>query len=232
MSAGLAPTDPPPEAQAAAYAGDATGKGTGAGTGAEVSVDIAAAASVTAVLAGVRAGDEGAMHRLFALVYDELHRLARSHRRRWSGDDTMNTTALLHEAFIKLTAGTVPHFENRHHFFATAAKAMRQVLVNYAEARHAAKRGAGAEHVPLEDEHMLVAEDTIGELLDLDRALRALEARSPRQCRVVECRVFGGLSVEETAEALEISPATVKREWQVASALLFRDLSQGRERRG
>lgn len=182
--------------------------------------------SVTALLEGARAGDERAMHRLFALVYDELHRLARSHRRRWSGDDTMNTTALVHEAFIKLTAGAAPRFENRHHFFATASKAMRQVLVNYAEARHAAKRGAGVEHVPLEDGHVLVAEDMVGELLDLDRALRALEARSPRQCRVVECRVFGGLSVEETAEALDISPATVKREWQVASALLFRELQR------
>jgi len=182
-------------------------------------------ASVTALLDGARAGDALAMHRLFALVYDELHRLARSHRRRWSGDDTMNTTALLHEAFIKLTHGAAPRFENRHHFFATASKAMRQVLVNYAEARHAAKRGAGAQHVPLEDAE-LVAEDTIDELLDLDKALRALEARSPRQCRVVECRVFGGLSVEETAEVLEISSATVKREWQLASAILFRDISR------
>lgn len=186
-----------------------------------------AGVSVTALLAGARAGDQHAMNRLFTLVYDELHRLARSHRRRWSGDDTMNTTALLHEAFLKLTAGAAPHFENRRHFFATASKAMRQVLVNYAEARHAAKRGAGAEHVPLDDEHMLVAEDTIGELLDLDKALRALEARSPRQCRVVECRVFGGMSVEETADALDISPATVKREWQVASAILFRAISRG-----
>lgn len=180
-----------------------------------------AGASVTALLDGARAGDAQSVHRLFTLVYDELHRLARSHRRRWSGDDTMNTTALVHEAFLKLTAGALPPFENRRHFFATASKAMRQVLVNYAEARHAAKRGAGAVHVPLEDD-ALVAEDTIGELMDLDRALRALEARSPRQCRVVECRVFGGMSVEETAEALDISPATVKREWQVASAVLYR----------
>lgn len=180
--------------------------------------------SVTALLDEARAGDDRAMHRLFTAVYDELRRLARSHRRRWSGDDTMNTTALVHEAFLKLTAGAPLRFENRRHFFATASKAMRQVLVNYAEARHAAKRGAGAEHVPLEDD-ALVAEDTIDELLDLDRALRALEARSPRQCQVVECRLFGGLSVEETAEALDISPATVKREWQMASALLFRTVA-------
>lgn len=185
--------------------------------------EAAPCASVTALLEVAQAGDARAMHQLFTLVYDELHRLARSHRRRWSGDDTMNTTALLHEAFIKLTAGATPRFENRHHFFATASKAMRQVLVNYAEARHAAKRGSGAQHVPL-DEDALVADDTIDELLDLDRALHALEARSPRQARVVECRVFGGLSVDETAEVLAISPATVKREWQVASAALFQSL--------
>lgn len=182
-------------------------------------------ASVTALLEGARAGNDRALQNLFALVYDELHRLARSHRRRWSGDDTMNTTALLHEAFIKLTAGATPHYQNRRHFFATASKAMRQVLVNYAEARHAAKRGAGVEHVPLEDD-ALVADDALGELLDLERALRALEARSPRLCRVVECRVFGGLSVEDTADALGISPATVKREWQLASALLMRDVAR------
>lgn len=184
-----------------------------------------AAASVTALLDGARAGDPRAMQQVFALVYDELHRLARSHRRRWSGDDTLNTTALLHEAFIKLAGAAAPRFENRHHFFATASKAMRQVLVNYAESRRAAKRGAGAQHLPLEDVP-LVAEDAIDELLDLDRAMRALEARSPRQCRVVECRVFGGLSVEETAEVLGVSAATVKREWQLASALLFKDLSR------
>ncbi|MCC6250823.1 MAG: sigma-70 family RNA polymerase sigma factor [Rubrivivax sp.] len=185
--------------------------------------------SVTALLAGARGGDAQAMPALFALVYDELHRLARAQRRRWRGDETMNTTALVHEAFIKLTGGAAPRFEDRRHFFATASKAMRQVLVNYAESRQAAKRGAGAEHVPLDDEvhgAALVAEDTVGELLDLERALRALEARSPRQCRVVECRLFGGLSVDETAEALDISPATVKREWQVASALLLRDVSR------
>jgi RNA polymerase sigma factor (TIGR02999 family) len=184
-----------------------------------------AAASVTALLDGARAGDPQAMQQVFALVYDELHRLARSHRRRWSGDDTLNTTALLHEAFLKLAGGAAPQFENRHHFFATASKAMRQVLVNYAESRRASKRGAGATHVALEDVP-LVAEHAIDELLDLDRAMRALEARSPRQCRVVECRVFGGLSVEEAAEVLGVSPATVKREWQLASALLFRDLSR------
>lgn len=181
-------------------------------------------ASVTALLAGARAGDAKAMHRLFVLVYDELHRLARSHRRKWSGNETMNTTALVHEAFLKLAGSDTPGFHNRTHFFATASMAMRQVLVNYAEHRRAAKCGGGALHEEL-DEEALVADDAIDELLDLDKAMRELDGRSPRAARVVECRVFGGLSVEETAEALEISPATVKREWQLASALLYRAVS-------
>lgn len=180
--------------------------------------------SITVLLEQVRAGKPEAARALYECAYTELRRLARSHRRRWSGNDTMNTTAILHEAFIKLSGGAAPAFENRLHFFATASMAMRQVLVNYAEHRRAAKAGGGVVHVPLEDDTPLVADDAINELLDLDKALRALEAESPRRGRIVECRLFGGLSVEETAAALEISPATVKREWQVASALLFRHI--------
>jgi RNA polymerase sigma factor (TIGR02999 family) len=184
-----------------------------------------AAASVTALLDSARAGDAQAMHRLFTLVYDELHRLARSHRRKWSGNDTMNTTALVHEAFLKLAGQDGPGFHNRTHFFATASMAMRQVLVNYAEHRRAAKCGGGVLHEALDD-NALVADDAIDELLDLDKAMRDLEARHPRAARVVECRVFGGLSVEETAAALDVSAATVKREWQLASAILVRDVTR------
>lgn len=182
--------------------------------------------SITALLESARSGDPAAAQRLYTLAYDELHRLARSHRRRWSGDDTMGTTALLHEAYLKLAGGSAAGFENRRHFFATASMAMRQVLVNYAEHRRAARSGGGAPHVPLDDDlaDALVADPAIDELLDLDRALRALEAESPRRARILECRVFGGLSVEETAAALDISPATVKREWQLAGALLARRL--------
>lgn len=181
-------------------------------------------ASITQLLAGMRAGDDGAQRELFGRAYDELRRLARSHRRKWSGNETMNTTALVHEAFLKLAGNEASGFQNRTHFFATASMAMRQVLVNYAEHRRAAKCGGGALHEEL-DEEALVADDALDELLDLDKAMRELDGRNPRAARVVECRVFGGLSVEETAEALEISPATVKREWQLASALLYRAVS-------
>jgi RNA polymerase sigma factor (TIGR02999 family) len=180
-------------------------------------------AEIPRLLDDIRAGRPEAMRDLYARLYDELRRLARSHRRRWNGNETMNTTAIVHEAYLKLAGNASPGFENRLHFFATASMAMRQVLVNYAEHRRAAKSGGGVVHVPLEDDDVLVAESAIDELLDLDKALCALEAESPRRGRIVECRLFGGMSVEETAAALDISPATVKREWQVASAVLTRE---------
>ncbi len=189
---------------------------------------VANQASITLLLEDVRAGKPDASRALYECAYAELRRLARSHRRRWTGNDTMNTTAILHEAFIKLAGPSAPGFENRVHFFATASMAMRQVLVNYAEHRRAAKSGGGVLHVPLDDDTPLVADNAIDELLDLDKALRALEADSPRRGRIVECRLFGGMTVEETAAAMDISPATVKREWQVASALLFRDITAER----
>ena len=184
-----------------------------------------AQASITMLLEDVRDGKPDASRALYKCAYNELRRLARSHRRRWNGNDTLNTTAILHEAFIKLAGGAAPAFENRLHFFATASMAMRQVLVNYAEHRRAAKSGGGVLHVPLDDDTPLVADNAIDELLDLDKALRALEADSPRRGRIVECRLFGGMSVEETAAAMGISPATVKREWQLTSALLFKDIA-------
>src|SRR3990167_6136353 len=142
-------------------------------------------ASITQLLDDMRAGDAGAQRELFGRVYDELHRLARSHRRKWSGNETMNTTALVHEAFLKLAGNEAPGFHSRTHFFATASMAMRQVLVNYAEHRRAAKCGGGALHEQLDDE-ALVADDALDELLDLDKAMRELDSRNPRAARVVE----------------------------------------------
>lgn len=176
---------------------------------------------ITVLLAAARGGDLDASAALFSAVYTELQTLARSHRRRWRGNPTMNTTALIHEAFLKL-AGPA-EFANRRHFFATASKAMRQVLVNYAEQQKASKRGGEAVRVTF-DEATLASDVSADELLDLHRLLTKLEAEDPRRCRIVECRVFGGMTIEEVAEALSISPATVKREWQVASARIYREL--------
>jgi RNA polymerase sigma factor (TIGR02999 family) len=179
--------------------------------------------SITALLDATRQGDAQATEKLFGAVYSELKVIARSQRRRWVGNPTINTTALIHEAFIKLAAGDSASYANRTHFYATASKAMRQILVNYAEQQRASKRGGDAVQVPLEDAEW-ITETTADELLDMEKQLKRLEAENPRRCQIVECRLFGGMTVEETAEALGISAATVKREWQVASATLYRDL--------
>jgi RNA polymerase sigma factor (TIGR02999 family) len=157
---------------------------------------------------------------LYTVVYGELKRIAKSHRRRWRGNETLNTTALLNEAFIKLSGGDIKYI-SRSHFFATASKAMRQVLINYAEQQRAEKRGGDALRVPLENVE-IVADTSADEFLSLHAALSRLEGEYPRRARVVECRVFGGMSIEEVADALDISPATVKREWQISSAWLYR----------
>jgi RNA polymerase sigma factor (TIGR02999 family) len=181
--------------------------------------------AITSLLQAVGTGNPHAMQSLFDAVYQELHRLAHAQRKRWSGNETMNTTALIHEVFLKLSDGAATSFQNRAHFYATAAKAMRHVLINYAEQQSAAKRGGDAARVPL-DQVELFGEGTLDELLSIDAILSRLEGDSPRQCRVIECRVFGGMSIEETAAALDISPATVKREWQVASTKLYAELRQ------
>jgi RNA polymerase sigma factor (TIGR02999 family) len=176
--------------------------------------------SITVLLEKARSGESDASDELFAAVYGELRRIAHSHRRRWHGNETLNTTALIHEAWIRLAGADAAGFASRTHFFATASKAMRHVLINYAERRSAAKRGGGASDVTLEED-VLVADDSIDELLSLEELLTALEAENPRRCRIVECRVFGGMTVDEVGEALGISPATVKREWRIAAARLY-----------
>jgi RNA polymerase sigma factor (TIGR02999 family) len=179
--------------------------------------------AITLLLQQARAGEASAADRLFEAVYSELKRLARSHRRRWQGNDTLNTTALIHEAYLKLAGRDAAGFANRTHFFATASKAMRHVLVNYAERGGAAKRGGNAVNVPL-NEAALVADASADELLALNDLLSRLEADDPRRCRIVECRVFGGMTIDEIAQALDISPATVKREWRIATARLYQQL--------
>jgi len=177
--------------------------------------------NITALLKGATEGDQAAADRLFLVIYDELRIIAKSHRRRWVGDETLNTTALIHEAFVKLD-GQV-HWNSRTHFYATAAKAMRHILVNYAEKKRAGKRGGGVADLPL-DEVLLVSDEAADDALELHQALEELEKDRPRLCRIVECRFFGGMSIEETAQALDISPATVGRDWRLASSWLFQRL--------
>lgn len=182
------------------------------------------AREVTALLDRLKHGDEEVLDRVFPLVYEELQVLARRQRRRWEGDFTMNTTALVHEAYLKLVGRDAIDARGRAHFFALASRAMRHILCNYGRDRSAKKRGGGLRRVSLEGPGALVpdpgAEQVDGLLESLDRGLAALERVHPRPARVVECRFFGGLSVEETAAALEVSPRTVKRDWQFAQAFL------------
>jgi RNA polymerase sigma factor (TIGR02999 family) len=190
-----------------------------------MSTDGFTATEVTALLDRLNDGDEAALDRVFPLIYEELQLLARRQRRRWEGDYTMNTTALVHEAYLKLVGRQTLGARGRGHFFALASRAMRHILCNYGRDRRAQKRGGGAVVVSLEDQGVpgvpLPGSDRDGELLEsLDHGLTALERVHPRPARVVECRFFGGLSVEETAAALEVSPRTVKRDWRFAQAWL------------
>ena len=161
---------------------------------------------------------------LFDRAYGELRRIARAHRARWAGDATLNTTALVHEAYLKLAEHPV---EGRAHLLAVASRAMRQVLASYAEARLAQKRGGGAAHVEIDDDldGAPLTEAQADRAAALEGALRRLEQADPRAARVVECRFFGGLSVDETARALGVSPATVARSWRAARAWLRAELA-------
>ena len=183
-------------------------------------------APITVLLDAARNGDVAAADELFATVYAELRQIARSHRRRWRGNATMNTTAIIHELFIKLSDHATPDFANRTHFYATASKAMRQILVNYAKQQGAAKRGGDTLKITL-DEVRFASQVSADELLDLNDVLDRLERENPRQCRIVECRVLAGMTVDEVADALGISTATVKRDWQLASARIFREMQNG-----
>jgi RNA polymerase sigma factor (TIGR02999 family) len=178
---------------------------------------------ITGLLQAAADGDRSALDDLFSTVYSELRRLAHSHRLRWSGNHTLNTTVMVHEAYLKLVNQQQVDWHSRAHFFGVAGKAMRHILVNYAERQQAAKRGGGAEVVPL-DHVNPVAPEAAEEVLALHEALGRLGEFAERQSRVVECRFFGGLTVGETAETLGISPATVKRDWTLAIAWLRREL--------
>lgn len=184
-------------------------------------------AEIAAFLEALAAGEDVSLGELFSAAYSRLHSLAHDQRRRWRGQETLSTTALVHEAYLKLSQQESPQWQSRGHFFRVAARAMRHILINYAERSRAAKRGGGNPHVAVEGA-LLVHESRIEELLALDEALTRLEDLSPRQAQVVECRFFAGLDVEETAEALTVSPATVMRDWRRGKAWLYRELASPR----
>ena len=188
---------------------------------------------VTRLLGELNDGNVAVLDGLFALLYEELRVIAHQQRRRWEGDDTLNTTALVHEAYLKLVGQNRIATESRAHFFALAAKAMRHLLCNYARDRKAQKRGGGLERLTLDESNAptpraAFSEQHADSLLALDDALRRLELVDPRQSKVVECRFFGGLTSEETAAAIGISPRTVRRDWSMAQAWLHRELRSQR----
>lgn len=181
---------------------------------------------VTQLLLEWSGGDEEALDQLLPVVYDELRRLAHYHLRRERADHTLSTTALVHEAYLKLVDQHQVDWQNRAHFFAIAAQAMRRILLKYARRRQALKRGAGQVRLSL-DKVDLISEARSEELIALDEALSRLEVMDERLGRIVEYRYFGGLTIDETAEVLDLSPATVKRDWRTARAWLYRELQPG-----
>jgi RNA polymerase sigma factor (TIGR02999 family) len=179
---------------------------------------------ITQLLIAWNEGDQRARDELTPLIYDELRRLARGYLRRERPGHTLQPTALVHEAFLRLIDQSRVNWQNRAHFFGAAARLMRQILINHAEARRAAKRGGEAERVSLNDvDHSAVGREI--DLVALNEALTNLERIDPQQGRIVELRYFSGLTVEEVAEVMGVSPATVKREWSTARAWLRRELS-------
>jgi RNA polymerase sigma factor (TIGR02999 family) len=180
---------------------------------------------ITRLLAGMSEGDSRAREALLPLVYDELRRLAGAYLKRERRDHTLQATALVHEAYIRLVEQNDVAWRNRAHFFGIAAQLMRRILVDHARARLAAKRGGELARIPLTDA-VAMSHDRPDELLVLDESLSRLAALDPRQAQVVELRVFGGMTMDEVAVSLETSLATSKRDWTVAKAWLLRELGR------
>ncbi len=183
------------------------------------------ATDITEILHSWSAGKPEAREELFPLVYDELRRLARSYLRKERADHTLQPTALVHEAYLRMVDQTRVNWQNRAHFYGIAANIMRQILVDHARAHAAAKRGGAAERLSLDDVNISLEQNS-ADLLALDEALHSLAKVDARKSRVVELLYFGGLEHKETAEVLGISEKTVQRDWQFAKLWLFRELSQ------
>src|SRR5450432_363026 len=181
---------------------------------------------VTELLVRWREGDREALESLMPLVYDELRRLANHYLQRERSDHTLQSTALVHEAYMRLAGENAPQWQNRAHFFGIAARVMRQILVEYARAHGAAKRGGiGACKITL-DESLELAQRTDIDVVALDGALDRLSELDPQQSRIVELRFFTGLTIEDTSEVMGLSPATVKRDWTSARAWLHREIAR------
>lgn len=181
---------------------------------------------ITQMLRDWGEGRSEALDELLPHIYNELHRQAAAYLRRERPNHTLQTTALVHEAYLKLIDQKQVEWKSRGHFFALAAQAMRRILVDHAKSRHREKRGGPNENVPLEDELLAVAEETNIDVIALDEALSRLAKFDPQQERIVEMRYFAGLSLDETAAAIGISRATAARDWAVAKAWLHRELTR------
>jgi RNA polymerase sigma-70 factor (ECF subfamily) len=187
------------------------------------------AGEITTLLQGWRDGDRKALDALVPIVYKELHRIAHFQLREERPDHTLQSAALVNEAYVRMVGLRPPHWESRSHFFAIAAQQMRQILVDYARRHRARKRGGGEETISLEDTTSLVSEKDKNKGVDvvaLDDALNALAGIDARKAQVVELRFFGGLNFDETAEVLKVSAATVARDWSTARAWLHREMSR------
>ena len=180
-------------------------------------------ADITRLLLQWRGGQEEALDELFPHVYDELKHIADLHLRKERDDHTFNSTDLVHEVYLKLVEIRKIQWQDRAHFYAVAARAMRRILISYARKHNAQKRGGNKTVLSLDDA-LVVSPDRVEELIHLDDALRQLAVLNDRLAEVVELRFFGGLTIEETAEALDVSPSTVKRDWSKAKAWLYREL--------
>jgi RNA polymerase sigma factor (TIGR02999 family) len=185
---------------------------------------------VTRLLEALQGGEGAAIDVLVPLLYEELREIAHRQRRRWHGDETLDTTALVHEAYLKLVDQSRTGWKTRAHFLAAAARAMRHILINYSRGRRALKRGGEIRKLSLDEideqvrSELALSDETVDMLVALDASLRTLEQVNPRESRIVECRFFGGMTIEETAAALGISTATVSRGWALAQVRLYQDL--------
>lgn len=197
--------------------------------GHELKMNSATPPDVTQLLTAWTNGDQAARDQLMSVVYEELHRLARRHMRKESPGHTLQTSALVNEAFLRLVGQRNVHWQNRAHFFGIAAQMMRRILVDHARTRSSAKRGQGERALSLDD-GLIVSEERSAEVVAVHEALEQLAKFDARKSQIVELRFFGGLSIDETAEVLGVSPGTVMADWTVAKAWLRREISPAAEK--